>query len=258
MKKIAIIGGNGLLGKELVNTYEKKYKVISINRDNYDLKKGAKQDVVINANGNSRRFWANQNIVNDFERSTFSVIKSIYDFPCERYIYISSSDVYPDQSNIRFTCEESEIDEKKLCAYGFHKHLAEKIVKRYCHDYLIIRPSLMLGNPLKKGPIYDILNNQPLYISPDSRIQMITIKTIATIIDMLLDKDIKNETFNIGGKGVVSFRTMGQYFNKEIVYSKEGTEQIYQMNVNKIGRLFPLKTSTDFLTNYLAGLKNSI
>ena len=74
MKTLAVIGGSGTLGSDLVQYFSTKFVVISINRGNYRDQIGKLFDVVINANGNSKRFWANQNPVEDFFASSASVI----------------------------------------------------------------------------------------------------------------------------------------------------------------------------------------
>ena len=88
-KRIAILGGSGMLGADLVKYLSKAKEVVSITRENYeDIKNsGAEYDVLINANGNSKRFWANQNPVEDFDKSTRSVYLSLFDFKAKLYIY---------------------------------------------------------------------------------------------------------------------------------------------------------------------------
>ncbi|MBI2599310.1 NAD-dependent epimerase/dehydratase family protein [Candidatus Daviesbacteria bacterium] len=252
MKKIAVIGGNGMLGSDLVKYLSSTYSVTSITKDNYAQNTQKEFDIVINANGNSRRYWANQNPRDDFFSSTVSVINSIFDFPSKFFIYVSSSDVYENHTAKKYTKEGDSTVSTNLSPYGFHKHLAEVIVKKYKEKFLILRCSMILGSNLRKGPIYDIIQNQPLYITLSSRLQLITTQAIAQIIKTLLKKSVVNQTLNIGGDGSFHFARIQKFLKKKIRISADAETQTYEMSVRKIKKLYPkLKTSEEYLQEFL-------
>ncbi|OGH14333.1 MAG: hypothetical protein A2687_01755 [Candidatus Levybacteria bacterium RIFCSPHIGHO2_01_FULL_38_26] len=251
MKSLAIIGGSGMLGSDLVRYLGKKFDVLSIDRNNYHSHEGKFFDVLINANGNSRRFWANQNPVDDFLASTLSVYKSIFDFSSDFYVYISSPDVYEKHSSPRYTMEERKINSGNLEPYGFNKYLSELIVKKYKKKYLILRCSMILGKKIKKGPIYDIINNKPLFINLDSKLQLVTSQAIADIIEKVLEKSIVGETINVGGRGSFSFKKIKKYIDREIEISRDSKTQIYEMNIEKLKGFYKkLKTSEEYLKDF--------
>lgn len=255
-KKLGVLGANGLLGTDLVKYLTPQFRVISITRENYEKHREEKFDILINANGNSKRYWANQNPADDFVASTVSVQKSIFDFPTELYIYISSPDIYENHTHPRYTKENSEIQPQNLQPYGFHKFLGELIVKKYKEKFLILRPAMILGPKLKKGPFYDVLNNNPLFISLDTKLQLVTTKAIAEIIKDLLNKKIVGMTLNIGGVGTFSLSKLGIYLNQKIQILPAAQTQIYEMNVNKIRKIYPrLKTSEEYLKDFLKEYK---
>ena len=257
MKSLCVIGANGLLGGELVAFLKNFYEVTGIDLENYASLVGGSFDVLVNANGNSRRFWANRNVLDDFTASTISVYKTLFDFKFKKYIYISSSDVYRDHSSPLTTEENQRIEAKAICPYGFHKYLGEVIVSSRTEDYLILRFSMILGRRLKKGPIFDVLNNQPLFVSLDAEIQMITGWKLAAVIKLLLEKGITGEIFNVGGRGVVAFLELAGLLGRPVVARPDAEEQKYQMNVTKLGALFPLKTSQQYLKEFLEKIKMS-
>ncbi|MDP3052546.1 MAG: NAD-dependent epimerase/dehydratase family protein [bacterium] len=249
-KTIGVIGGMGLLGLDLVRFLQKNYKVDGITRENYDTFRGKHYDVVINANGNSKRFWANEHPLEDFEKSTFSVYKSLFDFSFGMYVFISSPDVYEDYSNPGSTKEDRIIDPQKLSPYGFHKHLGELIVRRCKSNYLILRSAAILGTGLKKGPIFDILCGKKPFVGLDSQIQLVTTEEIANIVQYLLGRLSKNEIYNVGGRGTFLLKNMTKYIGS-IVPPDSGVEkQIYEMNVEKLGGIYPLKTSEEYLQEF--------
>lgn len=246
-----------MLGSDLVRYLSKRFDITSINRENYQTFIGKSFNIVVNANGNSKRFRANRNPVDDFFASTASVYKSIFDFPSDIYIYISSPDVYENHTGVKYTKETQKINVENLSSYGFHKNLSELIVKKYKEKFLILRPSMILGTNLKKGPIYDVIQSNPLFITLKTKLQLITTRAIAEIIETLLQNFITNEIVNVGGIGTFSFLKVGEYFDKKIEVLPKAERQIYEMNVEKIKNLYPaLKTSEGYLQEFLKSLKS--
>jgi len=252
VKKLAVLGANGLLGSGLVKYLSSNYEVTPITRENYEEHKGQKFDLFINANGNSKRFWALQNVFQDFEASTISVYKTMFDFQFNKYVYISSVDVYPDLSSPQKTQENQEIKVIDQNTYGFHKYLSEQIVKKHVSDWLILRPSMILGTGLKKGPFFDILNNNPIFVTLDTKLQLTTTQGIAEIIETLFKNSVTGEIINVGGERSFSFTKISEYFDQKVQVSHEAKTQTYEMSVEKLKRLHPnLKTSEGYLQDFL-------
>lgn len=256
LKSLAIIGARGMIGSDLIRYLKSNFeKIVGIDRKNYDQHKGKRFDIVINANGNSNKVWAENNVLSDFAASTTSVYASLFDFPCKTYVYISSADVYPNHTSKKFTSELKTIEVQNLSSYGFHKYLSECIVKNFTKNYIILRCPMILGNNLKKGPVFDILNNSRLFISEDSSFQMITTKELAEIIHFLLERNITKEVFNVGGRDTVSFNRIDQYVQKPITFPKNGKTHVYETNVSKLNKIYHLRTSAQYLKDFL---KNNI
>lgn len=247
-KTLAVIGSKGMVGSDLVNYLKPNFELTEIDRHNYGEHEGKTFDVIINANGNSNKIWANENRLGDFETSTISVYKTFLDFTFKVYIYISSFDVYENHEGEK---ESDQIDSAKLTPYGLHKFLSELIVKSFTKNYIILRCPMMLGTKLKKGPLYDVLNNSKLYISKDSSFQMITTEELAKIIFSLLRKNIKGEIFNIGGKSKVELNKVEELTKKKATSPKDGRKQVYETDISKLNKIFPLKTSEEYLKDFL-------
>lgn len=251
LKSLAVIGSNGMLGSDLVHFLSGYFKVTSIHRGNYHKHIGDKYDVLINANGNSKRYWANEYPLDDFKASTLSVYESLFDFRHSIYLYISSSDIYNRHNSPITTSEKELINPNSLTPYGLNKYLSEVIIQKYAKKYLILRSSMILGRNIKKGPLYDMLHDKPLFISRDSRIQIITTHEISLIIKSLIRNKITNDTFNVGGLGAELVINISKYIPKEIHFHTRREKQDYEMNVEKINKLFPLRTSMHYVQDYL-------
>lgn len=255
---LAVLGGQGMLGADLAMFLAPAYDVTPIDRDNYDECRGRSFDVFVNANGNSKRFWANEHPFEDFIASTESVYRSIADFSFGTYVYISSSDVYPDHDRSERTREDERIDPARLSPYGFHKHLSELVVKHRAPEHHILRSSLILGSQLKKGPFYDILHGKPLFITRASELQAVTTVAVSEAIQAVLRSGQKNEIWNVGGRGRFSFAGVDRYVTTRVEFSDQAETQIYEMDVWKLASLYPLKTSDEYVSEYFAALKDAV
>ncbi len=246
-----------MLGSDLVRYLHTKYEVIPIDRESYQMHIGKSFDILINANGNSKRFWANQNPQDDFLASTVSVYKSIFDFQSDIYIYISSPDVYENHTGTKSTNEAQKINAENLSPYGFHKYLSELIVKKHKEKYFILRCSMILGTRLKKGPLYDITHKNPLHITLKSKLQFITTHAISEVIETLFEKSQVNETMNVGGIDTFAFTKTSAFFNHKIQTLPEVETQVYELNIEKLRKLYPsLKTSEEYLQEFLKNYSN--
>jgi dTDP-4-dehydrorhamnose reductase len=234
--RIGVIGSNGLVGRAIC----KELKAVGITRDNYPDKVGLKGfDVLINANGNSSKWQANDNPEYDFTANVESVNYTMTDFEFKKYIYISSYDVGKDST------------------YGLHKMLAEEIVKHYT-NFIILRCPIIIGKRMKKGFLYDALRDTPLYVNGDSEYQIITNTELAKIIKVLIEKKIENEIFNVGSTDTLRVGDLEVLLNKKITYRDDAKYERYEENVSEIEKLYPLKTAAQYIEDEGNCMKNRI
>jgi len=229
---IGIIGSNGFLGKEIskVLSIKNHFNVYNITKENYSNYFDTYFDVLINANGNSIKYWANQNPLEDFDLSTKSVYKSIINFKFTNYIYISSMDVNKDNY------------------YGLNKKLSEEIVKSLVKNYIILRCSVIVGNGMKKGVVKDILDEKEVHITKDSALQFISNIEIAHIIYTIIIKNLKQKVLNVGGIGNIKVEDIGKILNKKIKYTLELENQYFNEDVSELQRYYPkLESSIKYI-----------
>jgi nucleoside-diphosphate-sugar epimerase len=249
---VGILGGAGMLGGDLVHCLGDAYRTDAITLENYAEKKGGSYDILINANGNSRRFWANEHPFEDFEASTLSVVNSIRDFSFKHYVYISSSDVYERHESPDTTREDQVIIPERLSHYGFHKYLSEAIVRHYCPQFIILRASMMIGRNLVKGPIFDIAGGKPLFISLDSCLQAISTEEVAGVIAHLLKTGYTNGVLNMGGIGAFDLSDLKSVFTGTVSVAPGAERQQYHMDVSRLGALYALKRSEEYIREFFS------
>ena len=251
---IFIIGGGGFVGSAFARLFESNstpYRVI--NKDNYHQYKGLSCDVLINANGNSKKFLANDDPLLDFDLSVVSVLKSLIDFSYKKYIFLSTGDVYPKQNSPEFTLEDQSFSPEEQSRYGLHKHLAEQLVRNYAKEWLIFRMSGFVGVGLKKNAIYDILTNSDVWISGDSELQYINTDSAAKIIFRLLLDERVNEVINLGSKGLVNISNVNKQQGSHSGYKENAPVIRYELNLSKLLSYVPsiVPDSEDEVNSYL-------
>lgn len=249
---IYIVGGNGFVGSAIARQCEyQNHEYVIVTRDNAEQLYGSHCDLLINANGNSKKYMAEREPIWEFDASVRSVHEYLVHIQADKYVQLSSCDVYPNCSDYAGTAEDKPIDITAQSAYGFHKYMAELCVRYYAQKWLIFRMGGFVGPGLKKNAIYDILHNAPLWLDEKSKLQFISTDAAAKIILDLALSEYVNEVFNLCGDGTVCLRDIID----ETSYSgekKSGTSEVlYEVNVDKIKRIVSLEKSCDAVFNYI-------
>lgn len=237
---IFVLGGQGFVGSAIVRAArEQGHTVAAITRENREEWRGRHCDVLIDANGNSKKYLARSEPARDFDASVAAVLRSLLDFPCRRYVYLSSIDVYPRVDDHRSNRETATIDPARLSPYGLHKFLAEQLVRSYAPHWLLCRLGGMVGEGLWKNPVFDILNDQPLRVHADSQYQYIHKADVARIILALVRRQAGNEVFNVCGDGCISLAQVAALAGKPALrYMAESPPvEHYDVNLGKLRSL---------------------
>src|SRR5689334_25407031 len=118
---IFVLGGNGFVGSAFARACAEQGREFAVlTRANYDEYLVRSCSLLFNANGNSKKFLADEQPVVDFDLSVRSVRASLVDFRFDSYVFLSSCDVYPDCSGPQTTREDDGIDVARQSPYGFH------------------------------------------------------------------------------------------------------------------------------------------
>ncbi|MBT7611292.1 MAG: hypothetical protein HN576_16145 [Bacteriovoracaceae bacterium] len=248
-----VLGSNGLVGDGAISRFKNsKATVLGINRDNYEGLIGSRCRTFINCNGNSYRFKANQDPKFDWMASVNSVENTFFDFEFDHYVYMSTIDVYNDVSNFEKTLEESTINPKDLNYYSFHKWIAERLVEKYCDNYLILRLGTVVGDKLKKGPIYDLLNTGTVFMSLDSNLSLIDTNQIANFLETY-SFERHSEIFNLTGGGPVRLWDLVDELGIEVKFGCDGEPKKYNYMINneKVKNVLDIPTSKKIGIDYL-------
>lgn len=252
-----VLGGTGLIGSEVRTHLEGRgWSVLSVGSKDYAAKVGARAKVLINCNGNAVRYLAQKDPTWDFEVSVATVERSLFDFSYDLYLYVSTVDVYNVVDDPSRNHEGAAIRPAELHPYGFHKWLAERLVERFAPRWVIARLGTVLGLGLKKNPVYDLLNGEPLRVSLESELTLIDTPTIARCFETLIERGGVREIFNVAASGSVKLRDLQDRLGRPIPLAPTADSGVYRYCINntKMANLAPLPTSWGALTVFLDGL----
>lgn len=239
---IYVIGGDGFVGSAFIRLLTRLgIDHASINRDNYDRFVGTTCSLVINANGNSKKYIADRDPLRDFDESVRSVVQSLEDFRCQRYVFLSSGDVYPDPSGTGSSGEDVRIDPALLGRYGLHKFLAEQTVRSCCTAWLIFRMSGFCGPGLKKNAIFDMLRGEEVRLSAHSELQFISTDRAAALMWDVITSGVSREVINVGASGVVALQDVWAKIGSSSVFAAGAPHIRYELNIEKLEKFTDIK-----------------
>jgi nucleoside-diphosphate-sugar epimerase len=250
---ILIIGGNGFVGSAFVRAcLEIGLDHHVVTRENWADLRGTSCRLLINANGNSKKLLSQREPLLDFDLSVRSVRQSLTDFSYDKYVFLSSCDVYPDCSPNAATKEEGTIEVGRQGPYGFHKFLAEQCVRHVARSHLIFRMGGFVGPGLKKNAIYDILHGGPLWLDPQSRLQFISTDFLAKTVLQLAHGRTENETFNICGRGTVSLGQVMAWCGNDVAVMPGAPTVEYEVEIARISRLAEMPSTEETVRNFVS------
>lgn len=233
--KILVVGYKGFIGSNIYDAMSCE-DVVGITSG--EELPDEKFDAVVNANGNSRKYWANQNPVEDFKASVLSVYAVVTKYPDARHVFISSLDAHYEYP------------------YGRNKRIAEEVIKTFSAGCSILRCGSVIGPTMRKGTVFDIVNESPLFVTPDSTIQFITSSELASIASFFAKKGShlgRGEIYNVAGVGSLTPEDLGNILGKKVKYQERQclSRQEFNFDVGPLRSVYPVKTSKEYVEDFV-------
>ncbi len=254
--RILLIGAKGFVGSAFHRVLAGAgHEVIPVVRETYASQVGQSADLVIDVAGNSRKYFAEEQPVNEFATSVGHCLRVVHDFKAACHLHISSVDVYADLSRPETTTEATDIVLRQTSHYGFHKLLSEEVVRHYCSSWLILRLAGMVGPGLRKNPVYDIQHGQPLRIHPDSQYQFIATDQVAAIALAFVTAGRRNEIINLCGDGLISPREIARLAGRPLdssLLDAAAKPRVVNVDVDKLRAFTAIPRTVATVQAYLA------
>lgn len=203
MNKVAIIGADGFVGKALTNVFiqSEQYEVFQVVRNNYESIKAQKKkfDLIIHSAMPSKRWWAANNQLKDFDASVRLTADILYNWEFNKIALISSVSARLQTSH----------------PYGRHKHLAEVLVSDHSAENVVFRLGGLYGEGLEKGVIFDMINGNEVFMTSDSEFNYIDTEVASKLIFKYINE---NGIIDIGAKDTISIGEIAEYFNLKVQF----------------------------------------
>ena len=209
MKKVALLGYRGFLGRALNNVLETEAKIhlVKIDRKKFNSGNFDKNvDFAINCAMPSARFWAENNPKLDFIETVKKTHDIIDSFPNSKIIQISSISARTQQHKV----------------YGRNKRAAEMLLDKNKH--LIFRLGPLYGENLSKGVIIDLIKNQTVYVSGKSKYGFTDINWVSK---MIINNINLFGIVELGAKGYVSLLNLKNKLSSNSEFCGEIDNQIF-------------------------------
>ena len=290
-KKILVLGGNGYIGSEFINSYKHIYNLI--NYDNFWFKKSIPSNIksikdnVLNIQNykikNIDTILYLANIANDPTSLLDSklswetnVLASM--FVCEfaiqnkikNIIYFSSGSVYGISKSKKVT-EDHPL--KPISDYNKSKMISERVFESYRKtlNINIVRPATVCGVSKRLRldvslnlMTYAAYKNKKIIVHGGQQVRPnINIKDLIRVIHFLIEKKIKNQTINAGFENLKLIdlaKKISNATNAKIQVLPIIDKRSYYLNSDKLLKLgfktkYNIKNAIDDLTDFFTKKK---
>lgn len=204
IKKIGLIGASGFVGNALqkaILLVPDQYSLTPISRENFQAEKQNHFDILIHSAMPSKRWWAANHPLADFDATVRLTAEILYQYHFEKLALISSV-------SARLQTDHP---------YGRHKHAAEILTIDHNKENVVFRLGGLYGEGLDKGVVFDMMHGNEVFMTADSSFNYIdTYKAAQLIVKYIEATGIKD----IGAKNVVSIGEIAQKFQWKVQFGK--------------------------------------
>lgn len=217
MKKMLVTGGTVFVSKYLAEYFAKKdFEVFVLNRNTRPQPENAKLIQADRNNIGSALKGHTFDIVIDtgYAEKDVKNLLSAFDSPklCgrEKYIFISSSAVYPESLPQPFKESDKTGWNKIWGDYGTNKIQAEEYLLSQKKDSYIIRPPYLYGpmnNVYREAFVFECAQKSRIFYMPKDgslKLQFFYIEDLCKIIEIIIEKNVQNHIINVGNEECIS------------------------------------------------------
>jgi nucleoside-diphosphate-sugar epimerase len=186
-----------------------------------------------------------QSYLND----TILLTKKILQIPHEYFIFISSGDVYPKNDEIHYEDEEIQIKDVDSI-YGVTKLMSESLVQEDAKNFLILRPTVLLGQNIRKNSLIRILTEAGanLTLSEQSTFNYVLHSDIGELIEKALSQHLRG-IYNIAASTNISLGEIAETFKRPIRFGN------YTYRTGNINNEKSVSVSSNFRNTSLDNIK---
>lgn len=218
-----LIGYTGFVGhnlRRLNQDFELLY-----NTQNIDSIGEQPFELLVCAAPQAKKWWANQNPDADWSMVE-SLIKALQTAAAERFVLISTIDVFPTITGADESFDCTSLDNH---AYGRHRLKLEQAVAEHFPKCHIVRLPALFGPGLKKNIIFDMLHhNQVEKINPACQFQWYDLGDLWADIECIIGADIPIAV--LATEPIVSEEIHARFFPEVPIGDSAGPTVIYDIH----------------------------
>jgi nucleoside-diphosphate-sugar epimerase len=208
-------------------------------------------DVIIHCAFNSQKDVTSDLLYQYFKDNVFFT-NELVSVPHKKFIFFSTVDLYPKSSGTHAEDELIHINTIKGI-YAITKLISESIVREKGHNFLILRPTTLLGKYSRRNTLIKIIEGEkePLFLSGNSRFNYVLHSDILDFITFSIRNDIRG-IFNVASTDNILLSEVANLLKKKVLF---GTYlyDVGNISNNKVTALFPAfkKTSREILHQFI-------
>jgi len=207
-------------------------------------------EVIIHCAFNSSRS-VNSESIYGYLQDNVLLTKELVSIPHQKFILISSVDVYPQRPNRH---QENELIDIHAVngIYGMTKLMSEAIVRQRCSNHLILRCVSLLGEYSRKNSLIRIIEDEPcrLTLSGDSRLNCVLYPDVSDFIRFAIGQDAQG-IFNISSAENLVLSAVADRLGKKVRFGTHRYE-VGDIDNSKASSIFPAfrKTSMEVIAKF--------
>jgi len=213
-----------------------------------ELRKGELK-TIIHAAFNSQTTLSQKEIYSYIDDNLF-LLQEVLSVPHQKFIYISSVDVYPKDGKIHDENESIELQDLSL--YGQMKLISEEMIRKHSSNWLILRCSAFLGPHSRPNSLIKILRqrNEPLSVALESVFNYVLSEDVVSFIQYAMNQDLTG-IFNITSSQNMVFSEIKERFGSKIQFGKFKYD-VGCVNNQKVSSIFQRfkKTSEEIMLEF--------
>jgi len=235
MKKIAVFGANGFIGKNVVESLSNKYFLLTPTRNEVDLTQEAKVDrffksnrvdIVINCAvvGGSRKEEYQTNMLDENLRMFFNLARNKKYFG--KLIHLGSGAEY-DKGKTLKKVNENDFDKAvPKDGYGFYKYICSKYIEN-AENIVNLRIFGLFGKyedyrfRFISNAICRNIFGMPILINQDVYFDYLYIDDFVKILEYFIKNNTKQKFYNIGTGKPVNLSKIANIINKISLFKSD-------------------------------------
>ncbi|MBM3233336.1 NAD-dependent epimerase/dehydratase family protein [Candidatus Pacearchaeota archaeon] len=217
--KIIVTGSKSGLGRYLAE----KLNVIGISRETSDAEWQQLRErgvaTIIHCAFNSKKPSSSEEVA-AYVQDNLLLTQHLLEIPHEKFIFISTIDVYPTDGKIHDEAENISAD-ALACIYPLTKFLSEALVRKLSPQALILRCSALLGPYSRKNSLLKIIEDTfpTLTLSPDAEFNYVLHSDLLKIVTQALSQNIVG-VYNVVATRNIALKEVAELLGKNVTFGQ--------------------------------------